>query len=37
VALIAYQLLGWWWADRVAALVVAGVAAAEAWRTARAH
>ena len=26
--------LGWWWADRVAALVVAAVAAAEAWRTA---
>jgi divalent metal cation (Fe/Co/Zn/Cd) transporter len=37
VALIAYQLLGWWWADRVAAMVVAGVAGAEAWRTARAH
>lgn len=34
VALIVYQLLGWWWADRVTALVVAGVAAAEAWRTA---
>ena len=35
VALIVYQLLGWWWADRVTALVVAGVAATEACRTAR--
>jgi len=26
--------LGWWWADRVAALIVAVVAAGEAWRTA---
>jgi divalent metal cation (Fe/Co/Zn/Cd) transporter len=33
-ALILYQLLGWWWADRVTALVVAGVAGVEAWRTA---
>ena len=32
-ALILYQLLGWWWADRVTALVVAGVAGVEAWRT----
>jgi divalent metal cation (Fe/Co/Zn/Cd) transporter len=29
-----YSALGWWWADRVAALVVAAIAAAEAWRTA---
>jgi divalent metal cation (Fe/Co/Zn/Cd) transporter len=29
-----YSALGWWWADRVAALIVAAVAAAEAWRTA---
>jgi divalent metal cation (Fe/Co/Zn/Cd) transporter len=35
--LIGYQLLGWWWADRVAALVVAAVAAVAAWRTARGH
>ena len=26
---------GWWWADRVAALVVAGIAAAEAARAVR--
>jgi divalent metal cation (Fe/Co/Zn/Cd) transporter len=32
-ALILYQLMGWWWADRVTALVVAGVAGLEAWRT----
>jgi divalent metal cation (Fe/Co/Zn/Cd) transporter len=32
-ALIVYRLLGWWWADRIAALIVAAVAAAEAWRT----
>jgi divalent metal cation (Fe/Co/Zn/Cd) transporter len=32
-ALILYQLAGWWWADRVTALVVAGVAGLEAWRT----
>jgi hypothetical protein len=29
-----YDVLGWWWADRVAALVVAAIAAALAWRTA---
>jgi divalent metal cation (Fe/Co/Zn/Cd) transporter len=34
-ALIAFRLLGWWWADRVAAMVAAAVAAAEAWRTVR--
>ena len=33
-ALVLYHALGWWWADRVAALVVAAVAAAQAWRTA---
>ena len=33
-ALVLYGALGWWWADRVAALVVAALAAAEAWRTA---
>ena len=32
-ALILYELVGWWWADRVTALVVAGVAGLEAWRT----
>jgi len=29
--------LGWWWADRVAALIVAAVAAGEAWHTAPHH
>ncbi len=33
-ALALYHMLGWWWADRVAALAVAGIAAVEAWRTA---
>ncbi|HUZ55584.1 MAG TPA: cation transporter [Streptosporangiaceae bacterium] len=33
-ALALYDTLGWWWADRVAALVVAFIAAAEAWHTA---
>jgi divalent metal cation (Fe/Co/Zn/Cd) transporter len=33
VALALYDALGCWWADRVAALVVAVVAAIEAWRT----
>lgn len=32
-ALALYHALGWWWADRTAALVVAAIAAAEAWRT----
>ena len=36
-ALALYQLLGWWWADRITALIVAAVAAAEAWRTAPGH
>jgi divalent metal cation (Fe/Co/Zn/Cd) transporter len=33
-ALVLYHTLGWWWADRVAALVVAAIAAVEAWHTA---
>ncbi len=33
-ALVLYHTLGWWWADRVAALAVAAIAAAEAWHTA---
>lgn len=36
-ALIVYRLLGWWWADRIAALIVAAVAAAEAWHTVPEH
>jgi len=32
-ALVLYHALGWWWADRVAALIVAAVAATQAWRT----
>jgi divalent metal cation (Fe/Co/Zn/Cd) transporter len=33
VALALYHALGWWWADRAAALVVAAIAAVEAFRT----
>jgi divalent metal cation (Fe/Co/Zn/Cd) transporter len=33
-ALLLNDALGWWWADRIAALVVACAAAAEAWHTA---
>ena len=33
-ALVLYDALGWWQADRVAALIVAAIAAAEAWYTA---
>lgn len=33
-ALALYDALGWWWADRIAALIVAAIAAAEAWHTA---
>jgi divalent metal cation (Fe/Co/Zn/Cd) transporter len=33
-ALVLYSTLGWWWADRVAALIVAVIAAAEALHTA---
>ncbi|HEY2263265.1 MAG TPA: cation transporter [Streptosporangiaceae bacterium] len=32
-ALALYHALGWWWADRAAALAVAAIAAAEAWHT----
>jgi divalent metal cation (Fe/Co/Zn/Cd) transporter len=32
-ALVLYDTLGWWWTDRAAALIVALVAATEAWRT----
>jgi divalent metal cation (Fe/Co/Zn/Cd) transporter len=33
-ALVLSDTLGWWWADRVAAIVVAVIAAVEAWHTA---
>lgn len=33
-ALVLYHALGWWWADRVAALLIAAIAAVEAWHTA---
>ncbi len=33
-ALALYDALGWWWGDRIAALIVAAIAAAEAWHTA---
>jgi divalent metal cation (Fe/Co/Zn/Cd) transporter len=36
-ALVLNDTLGWWWADRTAALTVAAIAAAEAWRTAPRH
>ena len=36
-ALVLYDTLGWWQADRVAALIVAAIAAAEAWHTAPRH
>jgi divalent metal cation (Fe/Co/Zn/Cd) transporter len=32
-ALALYRTLGWWWADPAAAVTVAAIAAAEAWRT----
>ena len=32
-ALVLDHALGWWWADRIAALIVAAVAAAHAYRT----
>ena len=35
LGLLADQFFGWWWADRVAALAVAGVASAEAIRVMR--
>jgi divalent metal cation (Fe/Co/Zn/Cd) transporter len=31
VGLLLYHTLGWWWADRVVALVIAGVAASESY------
>ena len=34
VALVLYDTLGWWWPDRMTALVVAAVAVAEEWHTA---
>lgn len=37
ISLALYYALGWWWADRIAALAVAVVAAAEAWHTAPRH
>jgi len=36
-ALVLNDTLGWWWADRIAALIVAVIAAIEAWRTAPHH
>jgi divalent metal cation (Fe/Co/Zn/Cd) transporter len=33
-ALLLYRTLGWWWADRIAALIVAAIAAIEAGHTA---
>ena len=32
VGLVCFRLLGWWWTDRAAALVVAAVAGVEAYR-----
>jgi divalent metal cation (Fe/Co/Zn/Cd) transporter len=37
ISLALYHALGWWWADRTAALAVAVVAVAEAWHTAPGH
>jgi divalent metal cation (Fe/Co/Zn/Cd) transporter len=37
ISLALYQALGWWQADRIAALAVAAIAAAEAWHTAPRH
>jgi hypothetical protein len=34
-ALTLYPTLGWWWAGRATALIVAAIAAIEAWRTAQ--
>jgi divalent metal cation (Fe/Co/Zn/Cd) transporter len=33
-ALVLNDTLGWWWADQIAALVVAAIAAAGAWHAA---
>jgi divalent metal cation (Fe/Co/Zn/Cd) transporter len=35
IGLLLYRTLGWWWADRVVALLIAGTAAAEAYGIAR--
>jgi divalent metal cation (Fe/Co/Zn/Cd) transporter len=37
ISLALYHALGWWQADRIAALAVAAIAAAEAWHTAPRH
>jgi divalent metal cation (Fe/Co/Zn/Cd) transporter len=37
ISLVLYHALGWWWADRIAALAVAVAAAVEAWHTAPRH
>jgi divalent metal cation (Fe/Co/Zn/Cd) transporter len=37
VGLLCFRVLGWWWADRAAALVVAAVAGIEAYRIVRAE
>ena len=34
-ALVLNDALGWWWADRIAAVIVAAIAAAEAWHIGR--
>ena len=36
-ARVLYDALGWWQADRVAALITAAIAAAEAWHTTPRH
>ena len=33
IAPVLYDTAGWWWANRVAALIVAVIAAAKAWHT----
>ena len=35
--LLAHLWLGWWWADPVAGIGIAGLAATEGWRTWRAE
>ena len=37
LSLALYHALGWWQADRIAALAVAAIAAAEAWHTGLRH
>jgi divalent metal cation (Fe/Co/Zn/Cd) transporter len=37
VGLLLFRTFGWWWADRVSALLVAGIAAAESYSIARDH